>query len=225
MNPFRGWFGEMKTNIFLWFSLPNKTYHRYHNLILPSKNGTTQIDHLIISVYGLFIVETKNKKGWIFGSEDQDNWTQSIFGKSYTFQNPLKQTIRQKLVLSAFLNLSQSKIHTVVYFVGGSTFKTIMPENVINYDLGRYIKRHHNLILSVIEVNQIIKDIEKHLSESSLSTKDHIKSLKIRHGSNTICPNCGSNLVVRKVNQGQNPGTNFLGCEKYPSCRFTKDTH
>jgi len=41
---------------------------RHYIILLHSKNGTTQIDHLIISVYGLFIVETKNKKGWIFGS-------------------------------------------------------------------------------------------------------------------------------------------------------------
>jgi len=44
---------------------------RFDHLILPSKNGTTQIDHLIVSGFGLFSVETKNKKGWIFGSENQ----------------------------------------------------------------------------------------------------------------------------------------------------------
>ena len=69
MNLFRGWIGKKKTTFYLWLSLRNKSYHKFHNIILPSENGTTQIDHLIISVFGLFIVETKNKKGWIFGSE------------------------------------------------------------------------------------------------------------------------------------------------------------
>ena len=78
MNLFRGWIGEKKTTFYLWLSLRNKSYHKFHNIILPSKNGTTQIDHLIISVFGLFIVETKNKKGWIFGSEKEPVWTQSI---------------------------------------------------------------------------------------------------------------------------------------------------
>jgi len=62
----------------MWLWLRNKSYRRFHNVILPSHNGTTQKDHLIISFYGLFIVETKNKKGWIFGSEEKAKWTQSI---------------------------------------------------------------------------------------------------------------------------------------------------
>lgn len=223
MKFIKGWLGEMKTNFYLWFSLPKKTYHRYHNLILPSKNGTTQIDHLIISVYGVFIVETKNKKGWIFGSENQDNWTQTIYGKNYSFQNPLKQTFRQKAVLSEFLNLTLSKIHTVVYFVGDCSFKTEMPENVINYDVGRFIKQFQNILISTEIVDQIVCTIEKQVSHSSLSTRDHIKSLHIRHSSNTICPKCGSNLVEKTATKGFNPGVKFLGCENYPKCKFTKD--
>jgi hypothetical protein len=222
MNLFRGWIGEKKTAFRLWFSLPNKSYHRYHDLLLPSKNGTTQIDHLIISVYGLFIVETKNKDGWIFGSEHQDNWTQSIYGNKYTFQNPLKQTFRQKAVLSEFLNIDSYKIKPLVYFVGDSTFKSDMPENVIKNGLGRYIKSFQYQIISPDDVHRIISSIETHLKESSLTSRDHLKSLRNRHSSNTICPKCGSNLVERTTSKGANSGTKFLGCENYPKCRFTK---
>jgi len=41
-------------------------------LTLPDGEGsTTQIDHFLLSPYGLFVIETKNYKGWIFGSERQ----------------------------------------------------------------------------------------------------------------------------------------------------------
>ncbi|MBP6236752.1 MAG: NERD domain-containing protein [Saprospiraceae bacterium] len=223
MKFIKGWLGEMKTNFYLWFSLPPKTYHRYHNLILPSKNGTTQIDHLIISVYGVFIVETKNKKGWIFGSENQDNWTQTIYGKNYSFQNPLKQSFRQKAVLSEFLNLTLSKIQTVVYFVGDCRFKTEMPENVINNDVGLFIKRFQSILLSTEEVEQIVFAIKKHVTDSSLSTSDHIESLQQRHNSTTICPKCGSNLVEKTATKDFNPGVKFLGCKNFPKCKFTKN--
>ncbi|NNE26266.1 MAG: NERD domain-containing protein [Saprospiraceae bacterium] len=66
MKQLRGWFGEQKAKFWLWLYLNNKTYHKFHNIIIPSKSGTTQIDHLIISSYGIFIIETKNKKGWVF---------------------------------------------------------------------------------------------------------------------------------------------------------------
>lgn len=191
--------------------------------MLFSKNGTTQIDHLIISTFGIFIVETKNKKGWIFGAEKQHSWTQSIYGKKYSFQNPLRQAFRQKKVLSEFLNLDESKIYTVIYFVGNCKFKTSLPDNVINSGVGRFIKRFRNQILSTEDVNRVIKAIDKYLSESSLSNIDHIKSLRERHSSNTICPRCGSNLIERLANRGFNSGTKFLGCENYPKCRFTKN--
>lgn len=77
----KGLIGEEKTTRNMQLSLNAKIYQRYHDVILPSSNGTTQIDHLLVSLYGLFIVETKNIKGWIFGSEDQPNWTQSLYGK------------------------------------------------------------------------------------------------------------------------------------------------
>ncbi|WP_158856707.1 nuclease-related domain-containing protein [Lunatibacter salilacus] len=223
MNFLRGWIGEKKTSFYLWLFLRKKSYYKVHNIILPSENGTTQIDHLIISIYGIFIVETKNKRGWIFGSKEQSSWTQSIYGRNYSFQNPLRQTFRQKKILSAFLSVPESKIHTVVNFSGNCSFKTPMPDNVMNSGLGRYIKRFRNQIFPLDEVNQIISAVRKHLQESSLSSKDHLRSLRKRHSSNTICPKCGSNLLERTAKQGPYAGRKLLGCEKFPKCRFTKN--
>jgi len=223
MDIFRGWIGEKKTTFYLWLSLRDKSYHKFHNIILPSINGTTQIDHLIVSVYGLFIVETKNKSGWIFGAEEQPSWTQSIYGRKYSFQNPLRQAYRQKKVLSEFLNVDESNIYTVVYFVGNCKFRTTLPDNVINSGVSGFIKRFRNQILLTEQVDQVIKAIKKHLSESSISQKDHIRSLRERHSSNTICPKCGSNLIERIAKKGSDPGKKFLGCESYPKCRFTKN--
>jgi restriction system protein len=222
MNIFKGWIGEKKTKFYLWLALRKKTYHRFHNIILPSNNGTTQIDHLVISIFGLFIVETKNKKGWIFGTADQPNWVQVIFGKKYAFQNPLRQVFRQKKVLSEFLNLDESKIHTVVYFVGDCKFKTSLPDNVIRSRIGRFIKKYRTQILSTEEVSHINQVIKKHLKQSSLSNRDHVWSLRERHSSNTICPRCGGSLMGRMAKQGDYAGAKFLGCENYPRCRFKK---
>jgi len=207
----------------MWLSLDSRTYRKFHNIILPSKNGTTQIDHLLVSPYGLFIVETKNKKGWIFGSADQSEWTQILFKEKYFFQNPLRQTFRQKKVLSEFLNLNESLIYTVVYFVGDCTFKTPLPDNVINSGIGRYIKKFKNYILSPQDVEHVIKILDDHISNSTLSKRDHIRSLHQRHNSNTICPKCGSNLIEKIAKKGPMQGSKFLGCSNYPTCRFTKN--
>ncbi len=223
MKLFKGWIGEKKTTFNMWLSLDAKIYRRFHNVIIPAKSGTTQIDHILVSPYGLFIVETKNIKGWIFGSENQPKWTQTLYRKKYSFQNPLRQTFRQKKTLSDFLDIDESIMHIVVYFVGDCQFKTPLPANVLKSGLGRYIKKFRNRVLSPEGVDRLIRALEKHVSESSLTTRDHVRSLRARHTSKTACPRCGSDLVKRTAKKGPNAGSKFLGCKNYPKCRFTKN--
>ena len=207
----------------MWRNLDSHEYVRFHNLIIPSRNGTAQLDHLLVSRYGLFIVETKNKQGWIFGSRDQAKWTQTFYRKKYSFQNPLRQTYRQKKVLAEFLEVNESVIRTVVYFVGDCEFRTHMPDSVINSRPGDYIKQFKRPVLSELEVDGTIEKLRRYRSESTIKTRDHLRSLRERHGSNTICPKCGSDLVERTARKGANAGSKFLGCGNYPRCRFTKN--
>ncbi|TYP95434.1 Topoisomerase DNA binding C4 zinc finger [Fodinibius salinus] len=223
LSLFRGWFGEKKTTFYLWLSLNSKVYRKFHDIIIKTENGTTQIDHLLVSPYGLFIIETKNIKGWIFGAEDQKRWTQSLYGSNYSFQNPIRQTFRQKKVISEFFGVNESIVHTVIYFIGDCKFKTELPDNVINSRLGKHIKQFKDRVLSSEEIDRVVGEIEYYVSESSLTTKDHVQSLRERHNSTTVCPKCGSQLVERTAKKGPNAGTKFLGCENYPKCRFTKD--
>ncbi|MCR8923134.1 NERD domain-containing protein [Dasania sp. GY-MA-18] len=65
---FKGLFGELQINLLLKLFLSKNKYHLFNNVTLASEDGSTQIDHLLISKYGVFVIETKNMKGWIFGS-------------------------------------------------------------------------------------------------------------------------------------------------------------
>ena len=219
---FKGWFGEQKTQFNLWLSLNKELYRRFHNIIIPSKNGTTQIDHILVSPFGLFIVETKNLKGWIYGSEEKPKWTQVVYGNKYSFQNPLRQTHRHKKVLSKYLDINESHIQTVVCFVGDSKFKTELPSNVLSSGLGSYIKQFNDTVLSDTEVERISGLLSNVKTENNISKEEHIQSLQERHSSDTVCPKCGSDLVERTVKQGSRAGSHFLGCSSYPKCRFTK---
>lgn len=65
--------------------LPKEEYRVINNLLLQtSSGGTTQIDHVVISEYGIFVIETKFYKGWIYGGENSEYWTQNIFGHNTT---------------------------------------------------------------------------------------------------------------------------------------------
>ncbi len=75
----KGKFGEFVVAIHVKLYLKNPEYILLNNLTLPDGQGsTTQIDHVLLSPYGLFVIETKNYKGWIFGGEYQDLDTENL---------------------------------------------------------------------------------------------------------------------------------------------------
>ena len=74
-------------------NLDQQHYKVMNDLLLPSlgNTGTTQIDQVVVSNFGIFCIETKNFEGWIFGSAHQHHWTQVIYRFRKKFYNPLRQ--------------------------------------------------------------------------------------------------------------------------------------
>lgn len=91
---FKGKAGEAMVNLAAKLFLDKIRYHLIKNVTLPTEDGTTQIDHIIVSRYGVFVVETKNMKGWIFGNAKQRYWTRRVFRHSQTFQSLLHQNLK-----------------------------------------------------------------------------------------------------------------------------------
>src|ERR1035437_6229801 len=88
MSWLKGGVGEIMGSFAHKVMLDKSIYREINNVTIPTANGTTQIDHVIVSRYGIFVVETKNMDGWIFGDEKNPQWTQSLFGKKFKFQKP-----------------------------------------------------------------------------------------------------------------------------------------
>ncbi len=221
---FKGFLGEFIVNISSKWLLDKNKYHLLKNVTLPTTDGTTQIDHIIVSIYGVFVVETKNMKGWIFGTENQRTWTQKIYKHSNKFQNPLHQNYKHVNTLEQLLGLKKNQIHSLVVFVGDCTFKTVMPENV-TYGIGyaKYIKSKKQPVLTPKEVSEIINKIEKGRLRQSFNTNlvhvTHVKEIKNKKKNTIACPKCGSQMVQRTSKKGNT----FWGCSRFPKCRGTKN--
>ena len=221
---FKGVLGEWQVNLLIKFFLDKNDYHLIKNVTLPTEDGTTQIDHIIVSIYGIFVVETKNMKGWIFGSENQKQWTQQIFKHKSKFQNPLHQNYKHVKTLEACLNAKNDCIFSVIIFIGDSTFKTKMPDNVRFARGGiNYIKNKTDIVFNDEAVTNIIEQIESGRLERSFKTdRQHVKHVKeiVKEKSDTkSCTKCGSNMVLRKSTKGKNTGNEFWGCSTFPRCR------
>ena len=174
------------------------------------------------------MIETKNYKGWIFGSEKNKQWTALTFNKGYKNTNPLRNPINQNYghikAVSESLIIPENKIHSVVVFWGDCEPKTPFPENVIFGNHTDYIKSKREVLLSDEQVAAawsrllIIKS-----NTPLLAGISHVKSLKNRYASNTTCPKCGASLVKRRTRTGILAGREFLGCKKWPRCNYIKD--
>lgn len=233
----KGWFGEKFVALLFRLHLPRDTYQVYHNVTLPTEDGSTQIDHIVVSPSGIFCIETKNMRGWIYGSEKQATWTQVIYRKKTSFQNPLRQNYKHTEILRTLLELPPDSVHSVVVFVGESTFKSDMPPNV-TYCRGctDYILRFSQPLFDEAQLQHIHQSIQSGRLEPTRQThRLHVQHLQARHAPQPaqipvehpetddapLCSRCGAPMILRITKKGENAGNQFWGCSQFPKCRGT----
>lgn len=207
--------------------LNRKKYRVYNDIYLKIKGRSTQIDHLIISIYGIFVIETKNYKGWIHGHENAEFWTQSIFKSKTKFRNPIKQNWAHVYFLkNALSDFPQNIYHPIVVFVGTAKLKNIQANAPVIYKhkLLKTIKKHRIPVLTTAQVEDIEKLLKGLLVSEKGRKRDHKRFVRsnIDERNRKIkaleCPNCGGQLIRRVGNYGK-----FYGCSNYPRCKFSKN--
>jgi hypothetical protein len=115
-------------NIGRLFSRPHLLLN---NVTLPTADGTTQIDHVLVADTGIFVIETKHYSGWIFGDPKENQWTQMIYRKKSRFQNPLRQNYAHVKTLQLLFDLPEDHFYSVVVFTSDAEFKTDLGPNVV----------------------------------------------------------------------------------------------
>ncbi|GAB2907436.1 nuclease-related domain-containing protein [Rheinheimera gaetbuli] len=141
----KGALGEWALHRVLVSELP-ASYQHYRNLVIPAEKGDfTEVDHLVLSPFGIFVIEVKNYRGWIFGSEKQPQWTVQRFRSKHQFMNPLHQNYKHTEAVKQLLGLSGKdgdSVQSIVAFSLRAQFKFQIPQNVMYTDLvGDYINR------------------------------------------------------------------------------------
>lgn len=201
-------------------------YYSINNVIIPSQNGTSQIDHVVVSPFGIFVIETKNYKGWIFGYENSKKWKETFktTDGSY-FWNPIKQNWGHVYALSEYLNLNKRVFWPIVVFSDECELNVETTTPVIYMSqLNNLILSHEQEIIPAKEVESIYNRIKKVNLVGTDIGNQHTQRVKknmeqkrasLREGK---CPQCGGNLVLRDGKYGQ-----FYGCSNYPKCKFTQN--
>lgn len=227
----RGDFGEARAAAKLQSLVRRKKEYRpFNNVILATPDGTTQVDHVVISPFGIFVIETKNLNGWIFGGTTQKRWTQSLRSgwrgsQKYQFKNPLHQNYKHVMAVKALLGVQPKCVFSVVVFVGNAVFMTEMPDNVLGVnDLVPYIESHQAKIIE----DDKVEDLSQKLS-NCIAAMAHFRFDEAYHRGNLernrkypTCPRCGKRMVLRSAKVGAGASSSFWGCSSFPLCKATR---
>ena len=200
-------------------------YQILNDTYLPLPDGTTtQIDHIVVSQYGIFVVETKNYSGWIFANENSAKWTQTIYHCKHTFQNPIRQNYRHICALSSNLKIPKDYFTSVVAFTGDCEFRTLMPDGVVySRNAAKHIRSFTKPQIKPEQVPRIVSAIlawQGTIAEERKAA--HVENLKASHRAISSsaavpkCPHCGGDMVLR---HRRSDGAAFYGCRSYPRCK------
>ena len=155
-NQFTGWLGEQATAWGLSQGLDPTDYRQITDVIIPNgKGGTTQLDHVIISQFGIFVVETKNRNGVIFGKPDDSRWQQINARRIYEFQNPLTQNEGHIQALVQLMRLPRWAFHSIIFFCGEARFQSPMPFNVRTEGVTTVVRSKNKILLWPDEMNHV----------------------------------------------------------------------
>ena len=195
------------------------------NVYIPHKGKTTEIDVVMVHEKGIFILESKNYSGWIFGSAEQHKWTQSLQnGEKHQFYNPIKQNATHCKAIESFLDINAANIFSYIVFSKRCVLKKV-PENTASYTILRRNALLRELrkdidgkpvVFSPEQIELFSTALENAANVTAEQKQAHIEAIHEK-ANGTICPYCNTQLIKRNGKYGA-----FWGCSNYPKCRFVQ---
>lgn len=220
----RGQIGEKNVKRILSY-LPKEEYIVLNDVLLPLNNKMTQLDHVVVSLYGIFVIETKNYSGTIYGNPNSQRWTQYSHGQKYSFHNPLFQNMVHTEAIVRKTHVLSRDIIPLVVFTGSANIKAEKCKNVINLEhLYETITKYQDKVFTPEQIDYYARIIDFAIEETEENKQAHIQSVQKRivqreiKTASGLCPQCNGHLVLRRGKYGL-----FYGCSNYPKCRYTKN--
>jgi hypothetical protein len=177
--------GEAKARQVLTDSFKSPDHHLLSSITLPYEGGTTQIDHILVSTKGVFVIETKHYSGWIFAGEKSPYWTQVIYKFRNKFNNPIHQNYRHVKALRELLDfVPKEQIHSIVVFTGDAVFKNQIPNGVVySSGLAEHINTFKEEVITQNRLQFIVGRLECTRYEISRQTDvEHKAYLNRKYG-------------------------------------------
>lgn len=210
------------------------------NCYLPKENGeTTEVDLIMIYFSGLYVFESKNYGGWIFGSEYQNNWTQTLpNGRKSQKEHFFNPVIQNKAHINQlYRQIGEAyPIHSMIVFSERCTLKNVSVDSDNVYvikrnkmaDVVNGVNKRKGVCLSEQNIEDIYQKLYEFTQVDEGVKIKHIKNIQNKINDSNLekfsstCPRCGGTLVMRTAQRGAYAGNQFYGCSNYPKCKYTR---
>ena len=228
-----GHYGEYLTDFALSNdNLPGRL-KTYTNLLVPRRGKSTkasEVDVLVLHEKGVFVCESKNYSGWIFGSAESSQWTVTFPGnEKYRLFNPIFQNRAHVNALVEYLGLPKYAFASYIVFSERCELKKV-PENTTEFRICqrqnllsymRYDLAQRRVLFEPEQFDALAAKLDELKAASTDSARmEHVaEAAAAAHG--TKCPSCGRELVER---HRRSDGHAFIGCSGWPSCHYTRNT-
>ena len=226
-----GDYGEKRVSSFLE-DLDCEDYRVFNDLLIRDGKYTTQVDHIIISRYGVFVLETKNVHGNVYGGGNAEFWKQYLPDDGFRFdgstqehqlRNPILQNEGHIKTLSRLVFGNEVPVRGIVVFPDSTDLKITADKPVLHMrEVVSFIKQYRDVVLSSDQMGFYRGRLLEVISTSEADRKVHLVNVyqnKERRDSAVAsgrCPKCGGYLVLRDGRYGR-----FYGCSNYPKCTYT----
>ncbi len=184
---------------------------------------STEIDVVAVTEKGIFVIESKNYGGWIFGDENGQKWMQTFpNGSKHQFYNPIKQNEAHRRRIYEFLHIEPSKVFSYIVFASRSEFKQIPGDssqvrilkcNVLESTLKNDL-HHLPTAFSKEEVDTIYWKLFPLTQRSEEEKQNHVEFVR-KFTEGKECPVCGSALELVEYKDG-------IGKYKCIKCAFER---
>ena len=184
----KGVLGEFAGKLAVKQWLPESGYELFSDVMLQDKRGTTQIDHVVVSRFGIFVIEAKGISGKLYASSETKYSTWKVYrnGRGYTFQNPYLQNYRHRCALAEVLDVSLEVLHDVIFFpheeLVVATPEKLLPSFVTGRrGLAAYVLSFKEQVFTAEEVSRLTAVLSlKRMENSRENKKKHTADLKAR---------------------------------------------
>lgn len=197
----------------------------FNSIIIGSDDiGFSEIDHILVSTKGIFVVETKYFNGTICVKENDDYWIEKRNGrynKELKFYSPIKQNYAHINKLKSILNSLRVKVFNIVIFASGDITKindrsVFTPRSFTSF----YESLPEHKTMNKNTLKKIIQILNKYKNKPIMSHKQYVQRVKVSSYlvNSGQCPKCGSELIKKQGRYGM-----FYGCSSYPKCNYRKN--